>query len=299
MLVIVIPYYKILFFEKTLKSLENQTNKQFKVYIGDDNSPESPQFLIEKYQDTLDLVYQKFHNNLGSISLVQQWKRCVDLVQEASWIMVLGDDDCLSTNAVAAFYKSISTINQNHLKVIRYSSQTIGENGEELSEFFYHEEFETANDFFYRRNKGLTRSSLSEYVFNFNLLRKNFFYDFPLAWHSDDLAVLECSNFGTIYTINEAKVFVRISNVSISGRADLDAEKLKASKAYYNRLLRIYPKKFNNQNLQFLFKNVECFFYSNITLSEYLKLCYLHLNYLGFLSFLKFHRRIVKNRNAS
>ena len=299
MLAILIPFFKLKYFEATLHSLANQTNKQFKVYIGDDNSPESPLLLIEKYQDTLDLVYQKFDDNLGGISLVQQWKRCVDLVQDASWIMVLGDDDCLSTNVVAAFYKSISTINQNHLKVIRYSSQTIGENGEELSEVFCHEEFETANDFFYRRNKDLTRSSLSEYVFNLNLLRENFFYDFPLAWHSDDLAVLECSNFGTIYTINEAKVLVRISAVSISGRTDLETEKIKASNEYYNRLLRIYPKKFNKQNLHFLFKKVEYFFYSNKTLSEYLKLCYLHLNYLGFLSFLKFHRRIVKNRNAS
>ena len=48
MLAIVIPYYKIAFFEETLKSLANQTNKQFIVYIGDDASKDDPTFLLKK-----------------------------------------------------------------------------------------------------------------------------------------------------------------------------------------------------------------------------------------------------------
>ena len=297
MLAIVIPYYKILFFEKTLKSLENQTNKQFKVYIGDDNSPESPLSLIENYKNTLDFVYQKFDSNLGSISLVQQWKRCIDLIQDEKWIMVLGDDDCLSINAVEEFYKHKTKIEDNAITVVRFSSQVIDEKGINSSEIFCHNEFETANDFFYRKYKGISRSSLSEYVFEAEKLKNNFFYDFPLAWHSDDLAILECSNFNTIYSINEAKVFVRISNLSISGRTDLALEKRNASKQYYERLLNHYPQKFNKQNLQLIFRKVEYFFYNNKTISEYIKLSYLHLNYLGFLSFLKFNRRIYKNTN--
>ncbi len=297
MLAIVIPYYKILFFEKTLKSLENQTNKQFKVYIGDDNSPESPLSLIENYKNTLDFVYQKFDSNLGSTSLVQQWKRCIDLIQEEKWIMVLGDDDCLSINAVEEFYKHKTKIGDNAISVVRFSSQVIDEKGINSSEIFCHNELETANDFFYRKYKDISRSSLSEYVFEAEKLKNNFFYDFPLAWHSDDLAILECSNFNTIYSINEAKVFVRISNLSISGRTDLVLEKRNASKQYYERLLNHYPRKFNEQNLQLIFRKVEYFFYSNKTISEYIKLSYLHLNYLGFLSFLKFNRRIYKNTN--
>jgi hypothetical protein len=295
MLAIVIPYYKISFFEKTLSSLKNQTNKQFKVYVGDDNSPESPFTLIENYKDTLDLVYKKFESNLGGISLVQHWKRCMDLIKEEKWVMILGDDDSLSINVVAEFYNSLPNLSENNIKVMRFSSQTIGEKGEELSEVFCHEEFENGNDFFYRKYKGITRSSLSEYVFEIEKLKNNFFYEFPLAWHSDDLAVLECSNFNTIYSKNEAKVFVRISNLSITGRTDLTLEKLSASKQYFERLLYHYPWKFNEQNLQLIFLKVEYFFYKKKTISEYIRLSYLHLNYLGFLSFLKFNRRIYKN----
>ena len=47
MLAIIIPYYKLTFFEDTLESLANQTDKLFKVYIGDDASPENPTDLLE------------------------------------------------------------------------------------------------------------------------------------------------------------------------------------------------------------------------------------------------------------
>lgn len=295
MLAIVIPYYKHLFFEKTLKSLERQTNKQFKVYVGDDNSPESPLLLINEFKDNLDLVYKKFENNLGGFSLVNHWKRCVDLIKDEKWIMILGDDDYLSPNTVAEFYNYNSSIISNKIKVVRFSSQLVGENEEELSELYCHEKFETANNFFYRKYKGITRSSLSEYIFETDKLKSNFFYDFPLAWHSDDLAILECSDFNKIYSINEGKVYVRFSNLSISGRSDLAIEKSDASKQYYQRLLYHYGKKFDKKNLQLIFRKVEYFFYSNKTISEYLKLSFLHINYLGILSFLKFNRRIYKN----
>ena len=39
MLAIIIPFYKLTFFEENLHSLAIQTDKRFKVYIGDDSSP--------------------------------------------------------------------------------------------------------------------------------------------------------------------------------------------------------------------------------------------------------------------
>ena len=73
MLAIIIPYYKHTFFEETLQSLVSQTNKSFKVYIGDDASPENPGILLEKYQGKFDFVYYRFEENLGEKSLTQQW----------------------------------------------------------------------------------------------------------------------------------------------------------------------------------------------------------------------------------
>ena len=67
MLAIIIPFYKLTYFEETLQSLANQTDKRFKVYIGDDSSPENPLDLLGKFKEKFDFVYYKFDKNVGGI----------------------------------------------------------------------------------------------------------------------------------------------------------------------------------------------------------------------------------------
>ena len=71
MLAIVIPYYKRTFFEETLQCLVNHTNQRFKVYIGDDASPENPSELLKKQKGRFDFVYLSFEQNIGGKSLTQ------------------------------------------------------------------------------------------------------------------------------------------------------------------------------------------------------------------------------------
>ncbi len=93
MIAIVIPYYKLTYFEKTLQSLAEQTDKKFNVYIGNDASDEDPEELLFKYKDKINFNYHKFNTNLGGTSLTKQWERCIDLSLDEEWIMILGDDD--------------------------------------------------------------------------------------------------------------------------------------------------------------------------------------------------------------
>src|SRR3970040_240113 len=101
MLAIVIPYYKLTFFECTLESLANQTDQRFKVYMGDDASRETPSVLLEKHKGKFDFSYHRFDDNLGGISLVRQWDRCIAMTGEEQWFMVLGDDETLSSTCIA------------------------------------------------------------------------------------------------------------------------------------------------------------------------------------------------------
>ncbi len=112
MLAIVIPYFKLIFFEETLQSLANQTDNRFKVYIGDDASPENPSDLLEKYQGQFDFGYHKFKENLGGVSLVKQWERCIALSQKEEWIMILGDDDLLDHSIVALWQEKYIIFNK-------------------------------------------------------------------------------------------------------------------------------------------------------------------------------------------
>src|ERR1700679_2366053 len=92
LLTIVIPYYKLRFLDAALASLAAQSRQGFKVFIGDDASPEDPRDVLRKYQDVLDIRYLRFSENLGRSSLVKQWDRCVRET-DSEWVWLFSDDD--------------------------------------------------------------------------------------------------------------------------------------------------------------------------------------------------------------
>ncbi|MDI5950693.1 glycosyltransferase family 2 protein [Flavobacterium yafengii] len=263
MVAIVIPYYKITFFEETLQSLANQTDKRFKVYIGNDASPETPTDLLEKYKGQFDFVYHRFETNLGSTSLVQQWHRCISLMQNEEWLLVLGDDDVLQDNFVSAFYENRNKIEALKINVIRYATAVINDKGEVISKLYIHPKLEKSTDFLMRKLKGGTRSSLSEFIFRRADFDKVKFKDLPLAWYSDYLAVLEVSNFSFLYTINNSQVYFRHSSLNITSKRDNLKAKNIATFGFYHYLL--YDKKhfFDSEQLAVLRTRLEKTFLDN------------------------------------
>lgn len=247
MLAIVIPFYKINFFEATLKSLVAQTDSRFKVYIGDDASPYDCSVLLNKYKDSFDFVYKRFETNVGGYSLVKQWERCLKLIEKEEWVLILGDDDILGENVVSSFYVHLDNL-KNNAQVIRFATVKIDENGNKTSDVYKHPEFELSTDFLFRE----TRSSLSEYIFKKDQIDSIGFKDFPLAWFSDILAVLEFSDFKLIYTINTAVVFIRISEESISGKQDNYKLKNNAAFLFYFHLISFFANKFNSGQRQII-----------------------------------------------
>ena len=215
MLAVVIPYYKITFFEETLKSLANQTNKQFEVYIGDDASDDDPTKLLQKFNNKLEFAYHRFEKNLGNSSLTKQWERCIDLTKEEDWLMLLCDDDYISPNFVEEFYRNLDKIEQLNINVVHFAVQRHFEDNS-LSETFIHPAIENATDAFCRKYFGPSHGSLTEQIFRKKAYLKHKFRDLPLAWGSDDLAWLDFSDFGLIYGINKAQAYFRISAENIS-----------------------------------------------------------------------------------
>lgn len=263
MLAIVIPYYKYTFFNATLLSLSNQTDKRFKVYIGNDASSEDPSDLLERYYGEFDFIYHRFETNLGGTSLVQQWERCIDMVAEEEWIMILGDDDTIGYNCVASFYEHIREVEQQKINVIRYATVVIDQNDKEISIVHTHPKYETSVDFLMRKFKGGTRSSLSEFIFKKKVLQNVGFKDLPLAWYSDLLAVLEVSFFSSIYTINESVVCFRWSGINITSKGDNLILKNIATFRFYYYLLNIKSKFFNREERNILMLILEKTFLDN------------------------------------
>jgi hypothetical protein len=272
MLAIVIPYYKFTFFEATLLSLSTQTDKRFKVYIGNDASSEDPSDLLERYYGKFDFIYHRFETNLGGISLVQQWERCIDMVAEEEWVMILGDDDTIGYNCVASFYEHIREVEQQKINVIRYATVVIDQNDAKISIVHTHPKYETSVDFLMRKFKGGTRSSLSEFIFKKDVFLEIKFKKFPLAWHSDILAVLEVSVFGLIYTINEGVVSFRWSGENITSREDNLILKNIGTFQFYYYLLDKKNEFFNSEQIIVLRERLEKTFLDNKKRIEFWRL---------------------------
>jgi glycosyltransferase involved in cell wall biosynthesis len=290
MLAIIIPFYKLTFLESTLQSLADQTDKRFKVYIGDDASPEDCISLLQKFEGQFEFVYHRFESNLGGISLTQQWERCVALSENEEWIMILGDDDILGENLVGEFYKNYNSL--ENYNVLRFAVLKINEKGEPLSSLYTNSVIESSKNILLN-NK---RCSLSEYVFKKEKLLKTGFRDFPLAWWSDVLAVLEFSNFGDIYSINEASAFVRISEISISGNQSNEVEKEKATYLFYYYLLKYKFRYFSSSEIDFLLEKVSKRFLNNRkNLGMFYEISTLYLRKGEFFKFLQFLNKIINS----
>lgn len=296
MIAIVIPYYKLEFFETTLQSLKNQTDKRFKVYIGNDASPEDPKLLLNKFENDFQSSYHYFDQNLGGTSLVKQWERCINLVDNEEWIMILGDDDVLDENVIQSFYQNQEQIIKNNIQVVRFATTVINEKDKVISRKFEHPVLETGQDFLVRKFSKKTRSSLGEYLFKKEVVNKIKFKDLPFAWHSDDLSVLEFSTPNFIYSINDSQLFIRVSSLSITGDSSSNDQKNKATFDFFEILFKKYNSLFTKSQKTIILRKLEVAFLNIPSFKTYKKVIGYHFNYIGFWSALKFQLRLIKYR---
>lgn len=215
-LAIVIPYYKLTFFRKTIESLAAQTDQRFTVYIGNDASPENPEYLLKKFDGKFKYIYKKFEGNVGGSSLTKQWERCIAMVKEEEWFMILGDDDYLSDNVVKEFHSRIGKVRE-YYNVIRFSLQLVNEESLSTSVIYTNPPLEDPFQAHFKKMSGEVKGSLSEYIFRKDAYLKFGFKNYDLAWGSDNRAVIDFSMKKPIYSINNACVYFRISNKSITG----------------------------------------------------------------------------------
>ena len=219
LLAIVIPAYKSKFLEAALDSICGQTDKRFRLYIGDDNSPENLYDIISKYEGRLPLIYKHFDDNLGCNDLIAHWERCIDLVQDEEYIWFFSDDDMMEKTCVADFYHEFSqnpnkSLYHFNTKIINSTNTVICPKGYDKQDFPYHitqEEYAKGRLYF------KFNSFAVEYIFSKdNFFKLGRFVKIDLAWGSDDATWLNLSKSNGIYTIAGSKVMWRITDVNIS-----------------------------------------------------------------------------------
>ncbi|GAB2983576.1 glycosyltransferase family 2 protein [Mucilaginibacter puniceus] len=230
-LAIVIPFYKLTFFEVALNSIANQTNKNFKVYVADDGSTENVKPLIDQFKSKIELEYVRFDTNLGKTDLVAHWNRSVKLADE-EWIWLFSDDDVMSEGCVQAFYDALNKTGSQH-DIYRFNIEMINNSGKVILVKDTHPRLETGYDFLLRRLHSKSLSAAVEYIFKKEVFEKNNgFVNFPLAFCSDDASWITFTNNKPIYTIPGSKVYWRSSAINISSKSGLQKQKTEALLAY-------------------------------------------------------------------
>lgn len=250
---IVIPYYKIDFFEETLKSVASQIDKRFTLYIGNDASPDNPLQLIEKYFPEGNYHYFDYKENLGGKNLAMQWERILENVKE-EWFQILGDDDMISENFVEEFYKNIALIDDN-IKLIRIKHQQIDDVGNVTKDLSNQINPSDSVIFFQQLYEGKISATLSENIFNIKTFKKYGFRKIPLAWGTDHLAILELADFNKIHFIKEASVFIRITELSISGNTSNLQQKENAKQLFRKIIITDLSKYFEFNFLKQVFNH--------------------------------------------
>lgn len=218
-LAVIIPAYKPTFFEKTLCSLAQQTNKNFIVYIGDDCSPYDLQSICDKFKNRLNIHYHRFQNNIGAKHLVHQWKRCVNLMQDEKWIWLFSDDDIADENCVEIFYKTIAADN-NSFDVYRFDTRIINKNDEIVEVLpespFTESSFDMAIEIL-KFNRG---NSIVDHIFSKGVYNKyNGFVYTDYAQGADWATSILLSTHKGVCTMPGAKVNWRLSDENLSGKA--------------------------------------------------------------------------------
>jgi glycosyltransferase involved in cell wall biosynthesis len=216
-LAIVIPAYKKTFFDQSLRSLANQTNKNFTVYVGDDCSPDDLKTICDAYADKLQIVYHRFNSNIGAKHLVNQWKRCIALTKDEEWLWLFSDDDVADNNCVEIFYKTIKQDNEA-FDVYRFNTRIINDANEVMvSTFespFIDSSYNMAKEILYD-NRG---NAMPDHIFSRAVYDKyNGFVYTDYAQAADWASSILFSHQKGICTMPLAKVNWRLGSYNITG----------------------------------------------------------------------------------
>lgn len=214
-LAIVIPAYKGQFLAVALASLAAQGNKVFRVYVGDDSSPEDLASICRAFETRLDLHCHRFESNLGGTSLPDQWNRCVELSTEP-WVWLFADDDVMEPDCVARFYQVLAET-RGACDLYRFNTLTIDGDGRVIKINRPHPERESSLEFAYHRLRGNRDSYASEYIFSRRAYdRCGGMARLPLAWCADDASWIGFATVTGIRTISGPRVMWRRSGLNIT-----------------------------------------------------------------------------------
>lgn len=228
-----LPAYKTKFIEKSIKSVLNQTYKEFELIIVNDASPEDIKTIVNKFTDPR-IRYFENKNNLGKNNIVENWNRVLSYAK-GEYFVLFSDDDVYEPTFLEEMYKLLlkyPSVDIAHCRV-----KIIDEKGNTIDYTPSCPEYENVIDFVWHRLKGLRYQYAPDFMVRKKKLKKlGGFIDFPLAWSSDDATWFSIAKDNGIVFLNKPLCNWRKSNYNLSTTGNLEL-RIKANINYYNWLL--------------------------------------------------------------
>lgn len=234
-LAFVIPTYRALYLKDTLNSLAEQTCQDFRVYIGNDASPDDIDAIVEEFRNKLDIEYYGFEENLGGKDLVSHWQRCIDLCKDEEWICLFSDDDILEPRCVEAF---MACIQKEEVDVLHFNLSIINKEGQIIRQCPDYPDIISPTEFFKQLATFAIDARMPEFVFRRKALQEDGLVNFDLAWRSDNATVMNVAGSKGIATIkgDNARVRWRSSDINLSSYNTHTERKTQATVSFFNWL---------------------------------------------------------------
>jgi glycosyltransferase involved in cell wall biosynthesis len=217
-LAIIIPAYTGRHLSRTLESLARQTSAGFRVYVGDDASPEDLAAVVAPFRSRLDLSYHRFEQNVGGESLARHWDRAIALSREP-WLWVFSDDDTVAPDCVEAFLHRLAA-SASAETLFRFQVTPIDDEDRVIAAPTAYPPRESWSEYTRRLLRPETWIVLQNVIFHRAVYQRHGgFYDLPIGFGSDQLSWAKFAGTGGLETLDRGMVFYRRHAQSITSDA--------------------------------------------------------------------------------
>ena len=208
-----LPAFKNAFLVEALRSIKNQTYKEFKCLVSDDCSPDDIKSIFDRtVGNDPRFVYRRNEENIGSKSLVAHWNLLVDLC-DTDYLIMASDDDLYGPEFLAeidVLVNKYQEIDVFRAKAKRIENKFVLEEDGDIPELLGLEDF-----LIYFGKKPMVHC-LANYVFKTTALNGvGGFPDFPKAGYSDAAVAMVLAKNGIVTTKNVLFSF-RMSKENLS-----------------------------------------------------------------------------------
>ena len=212
MVTIAIPAYKQTFLSDAIESALNQTYRDIELLIVNDHSPYDIEKKVNSYKDNRIRYYEN-KSNLGKENIVKNWNRCLDYAQ-GDFFVLLCDDDILYPTFVEELLKL--TKKYPDCNVFHSPKCIINENGVVIREEELWPEWESLTDYYNQKKEHHRFHTITEFLYRTDYIKKLKYIEFPVAWGSDDISVINFAKKGGIASASKRLAAFRVNDEHIS-----------------------------------------------------------------------------------